>query len=209
MRRLVKMALSGHAQVKIASVCEAGDVMKKIVLFVLGPDGPGIIATISKALFEHGCNLEDVSQTILQGEFISIFIVSMKGSGNENELLAVLRAKLDPLGLFAHMKTIGAGALSQRQSGEGFVVTTIGPDRPGLIAGITEVFARHNVNIMNLKAVTRVERIPPEYITIYEVDIPPSTDFNSFRAALLAKARVLDLDVNLQHREIFERINRV
>jgi glycine cleavage system transcriptional repressor len=183
--------------------------MKKIVLFVLGPDGPGIIATISKALFEHGCNLEDVSQTILQGEFISIFIVTMEDSGDENELLAVLRAKLGPLGLFAHMKTIEAGALSQQPSGESFVVTTIGPDRPGLISGITEVIARHNVNIINLKAVARFERIPPEYITIYEVDIPPSADFNSFRSDLQVKARELDLDVNLQHRGIFERINRV
>jgi len=182
--------------------------MKKIVFFVLGPDGPGIIATISGVLFDRGCNLEDVTQTILQREFISIFIVSMDDSGDENELFEVLRLKLEPRGLFIHMKTIGAGEPA-RQSGEAFVITAVGPDRPGLVSGITEVIARHDVNIVNLKAVTRVERKPPEYITIYEVDIPASIDYNRFRAALQAKARELDLDVNLQHREIFEKIYQV
>jgi glycine cleavage system transcriptional repressor len=186
-----------------------GDVMKKIVLFVLGPDGPGIIASISKVLVEQKCNLEDVSQTILQQQFISIFIVSMEDSTDENELLSALRSKLEPFGLVAHLKSMQAQGHSQQQACESFVVTTVGPDRPGLIAGMTGVIARYGVNIINLKAVSRSERRPPDYVTIYEVDIPPSSDFKSFRAALQAKAQELGLDVNLQHREIFERIYQV
>ena len=68
--------------------------MKKVVVFVLGPDRPGIIATISKVLFEQGCNLEDVSQTILQSEFMGIFVVSMEIEGNEDEVLSALQAEL-------------------------------------------------------------------------------------------------------------------
>jgi glycine cleavage system transcriptional repressor len=183
--------------------------MKKIVLFVLGPDGPGIIASISKVLFGQGCNLEDVTQTILQNEFICIFIISVPDSADENDLLDALRTKLEPLGLFAYLKSMAPNEPSQQQSGESFVITTVGPDRPGLIAGMTDVIARHHVNITNLKAVSRVERKPPEYVTIYEVDIPPSTDFTGFRAALQSRALELGLDVNLQHREIFEKIYQV
>jgi glycine cleavage system transcriptional repressor len=183
--------------------------MKKIVLFVLGPDGPGIIATITGALFETGCNLEDVSQTILQREFISIFIVSMEESADEHALLARLRAKLEPRGLVAHIKPMGSAGSSTETGGEPFVVTTIGPDRPGLISGMTDIFARHNVNIVNLKAVSRMDRTPVDYITIFEVDVPPAADFRAFRAALQARAGELGLDFNLQHREVFERINRV
>lgn len=188
---------------------DVGDDMKKIVLFVLGPDGPGIIASISKVLFGQGCNLEDVTQTILQNEFICIFIISVPDSADENDLLEALRSKLEPLGLFVHLKSMEPHEPLQQQSGESFVITTVGPDRPGLIAGITEVIASHRVNITNLKAVSRVERKPPEYVTIYEVDIPSSTDFPGFRAALQSRALELGLDVNLQHREIFEQIYQV
>lgn len=49
--------------------------MEKFVLSVIGKDKPGILSRISTILFQFGCNIEDVSQTILQTEFASIFIV--------------------------------------------------------------------------------------------------------------------------------------
>ena len=53
---------------------------KKIVITVLGQDRPGIIARVTGVLFEQDCNVENVSQTILQSEFSGIFIVSMPES---------------------------------------------------------------------------------------------------------------------------------
>ena len=64
-------------------------------------------------------------------------------------------------------------------------------------------------NITNLKAVSRAERERQEYVTFYEVDIPAGTDRQAFRAALRERARELGLDVNLQHREIFEQVHRI
>ena len=43
--------------------------MNKVVISVLGQDRPGIIARVSKALFLMNCNIENVSQTIIQAEF--------------------------------------------------------------------------------------------------------------------------------------------
>jgi glycine cleavage system transcriptional repressor len=92
---------------------------------------------------------------------------------------------------------------------EPFVITTLGPDRPGLVAGITELLARFGVNISNLKAVFRGGDNPQENTMIYEVDIPVVADHNLFREALYERGRELDLDVSLQHREIFEAIHRI
>jgi glycine cleavage system transcriptional repressor len=44
---------------------------------------------------------------------------------------------------------------------------------------------------------------------IYEVDIPPSTDQKRLREALRKKAGELDLEINIQHRNIFDAINRI
>jgi glycine cleavage system transcriptional repressor len=183
--------------------------MKKLVVFVLGPDRPGIIAKISRVLFEQGCNLEDVSQTILQNEFLGIFITSVKADCDKDNVLSALRSVLEPLGLLVHLKPMQKDADSNQFPAESFIITTVGPDRPGLIAGISAVLADYKVNISNLKAVSRIHQNPPHYVTIYEVDIPSAADFHVLRNALYERAQQLGLDINIQHREIFEQIHRV
>lgn len=183
--------------------------MKKIVVFVLGHDRPGVIAAVSKTLFEQGCNLEDVSQTILQREFVGIFIASMEDSVNEDVVLDALRHRMEPIGLYVLLRPIKEDAPKKVLPSESFVITTIGPDKPGLMAGITELLARWQVNITNLKAVFRGAQGHEDYVMIFEVDIPSSVDQHEFREALYAKAKDLGLDISLQHRDIFEQLHRV
>jgi len=183
--------------------------MNKTAVFVLGPDRPGIIAAVAQTLFEQGCNLEDVSQTSLQAQFVGIFVASAGGTGVEKELLRALRERLDPLGLFVHLRPVGLADEPPARRCEPHVITTVGPDRPGLVAGITGLLAQYGANITNLKAIARSDREGQEYVTFYEVDIPAGTDRLAFRADLRARARALGLDVNLQHREIFEQIHRI
>ncbi len=183
--------------------------MRKTAVFVLGPDRPGIIAAVSQVLFEQGCNLEDVSQTSLQSQFVGIFVASAGGQAREEGLLLALRERLDPRGLFVYLRSVDPA--DERPAGpcEPYVITTIGPDRPGLVAGIAGLLADSGANITNLKAVSRVAGSGQEYVTFFEVDMPADTDRQVFRAALLERARELGLDVNLQHREIFEQIHRI
>ena len=183
--------------------------MSKAVVFVLGPDRPGIIAAVSQVLFEQGCNLEDVNQTSLQSQFVGIFLASLSGTARAEDLLRALRERLDPLGLFVHLGPVDPAEKRTAVPREPYVITTIGPDRPGLVAGITGLLAHYGANITNLKAVSRAERARQEYVMFYEVDIPADTDRQAFRAALRARAQELGLDVNFQHREIFEQVHRI
>jgi glycine cleavage system transcriptional repressor len=183
--------------------------MQKIVVSVLGYDRPGIIAGVSRILFEHGCNLEDVTQTILQTEFVGIFIATKPESVALADLLSSLEAKLGPLGLSAVVKPMQKVGEWTLPPSEPFVITTVGPDRPGLVAGITEVMARFSINITSLKAVFRGADDPHHNVMIYEVDIPLSIDQKAFRRELNDRAEELSLDLSLQHRDVFETIHRV
>ena len=183
--------------------------MKKIIISVLGHDRPGIIAAVSEVLFRNGCNIEDVSQSILQTEFAGVFIASRPDTIETDELSGRLREKLDPMRLSVLLREVESAGVWQAPLSEPFVITTMGPDRPGLVAGITELLARFGVNISNLKAVFRGGDNPLENTMIYEVDIPLAVDQNLFREALYERGRKLNLDVSLQHREIFEAIHRV
>jgi glycine cleavage system transcriptional repressor len=77
------------------------------------------------------------------------------------------------------------------------------------VAGITEVMARFKVNITHLKAAFRGGEDPQQNTMIYEVDVPPFIDRAAFRQALKERAQELDLLLSLQHRDIFEAINRI
>ena len=183
--------------------------MKKVIVSVLGHDRPGIIAAVSDVLFRNGCNIEDISQTILQTEFAGVFIASMAPALGVDELVGRLRERLDPMGLSALVREMDAAGVWEAPASEPFVITTLGPDRLGLVAGITELLARFGVNISSLKAVFRGGVNPRANIMIYEVDIPAALDQNLFRDALYGRGRELGLDISLQHRDIFEAVHRV
>jgi glycine cleavage system transcriptional repressor len=183
--------------------------MKKMIISVLGHDRPGIIAAVSEVLFRNGCNMEDVSQSILQTEFAGVFVASLPDTLEAGKLSGRLREKLDPMKLSVLLREVDGAGVWQAPPSEPFVITAMGPDRPGLVAGITELLARFGVNISNLKAVFRGGDNPLENTMIYEVDIPLAVDQNPFREALYERGRELGLDVSLQHREIFEAIHRV
>jgi glycine cleavage system transcriptional repressor len=184
--------------------------MKKMIISVLGNDRPGIIAAVTRILFEQDCNIENVSQTILQNEFSGIFIVGVPAMLSEKELHHQLDAGLSPMGLHVCEKPLSeADATPPGIDSEPFVITTKGPDRKGLVAAITAIMAAHRINVTSLQAVFKGGDDPNANIMIYEVDIPKDASQQAIRRELREKARSLSLDISIQHKLIFEAINRV
>jgi glycine cleavage system transcriptional repressor len=184
--------------------------MKKVAICVLGTDRPGIVAAVSKILFQNRCNIEDVAQTILQTEFTGIFIASIPEHLRSEDLSAQLEGDIDSLGLRLLLKPLEASVQeAPPPTCEPFVITTSGPDRLGLVSGMTEVIAGFGVNITNLRAAFRGGDDPSQNTMIYEVDVPVDIDRQSFRQALGDRAKDLGLELSLQHREIFEALHRI
>ncbi len=62
----------------------------RAVITVTGTDRRGIIAKVSAILFEHGVNIEDISQTILGDQFAMIMMVDLKESSEDFASLAIV-----------------------------------------------------------------------------------------------------------------------
>jgi glycine cleavage system transcriptional repressor len=185
-------------------------VEKKVVITILGKDRPGIIARVTRVLFEEGCNVENVSQTILQSEFSGIFIVSIPDGLAIDALYSRLIDQTEDLDLHVYIKRLKpSGSDADVTGGDPFVITTQGPDRKGLVAAITAIIAAHGVNVTNLQAVFEGGDDPSKNIMIYEVSIPPETDRSLLADQLNREAEALGLDISIQHRRIFEAINRI
>jgi ACT domain-containing protein len=66
----------------------------KVILTVIGRDRRGIIARLSGALFEVGANIEEVSQTVLQDNFVMIMLADLSQCSLELAALSQLCDKL-------------------------------------------------------------------------------------------------------------------
>ena len=52
----------------------------KAIVTVIGKDKPGIIAKVSTCLAQNSVNLEDISQTLMQGNFTMLMLCDISGS---------------------------------------------------------------------------------------------------------------------------------
>ena len=184
--------------------------MNKILISVLGQDRPGIIAVVTKVLFEQDFNIEDVSQTILQCQFSGIFIATGPDDTPPENLRSALEQAASDFDLHFYIRQLPAKTASWTQCQcDPFIITTRGPDRKGLVSEITAILGAHNVNVTQLQAVFRGGSEPGNNIMIYEADIPSDTDQQQLRQSLQSRADELDLQISIQHQRIFEAINRV
>jgi glycine cleavage system transcriptional repressor len=184
--------------------------MQKVIISVLGQDRPGILAAVSQALLSQDCNIENVSQTILQSVFGAILIITKPAELSEETLGEKLQEAVASLALDVVVKRFSPEKMEiPAQNSQPFIITTTGPDKKGLVAGISSTLAGHGGNITNLKAAFRGGDNPLNNMMIYEVDVPSTVPLPVFYADLKNKAAELGIEINIQHRRIFEAINRI
>ncbi len=181
--------------------------MNKIMITVLGKDRPGIISTVTNTLYEQDCNLENVNQMILQKQFAGFFIVQAPNALNLSDLKQKISKKT---GLTIHVDRIEDDNPDLKtESGEIFLMTTIGPDQKGLVARFSKIIAKHHANIENLKAVFKGGSDPDANIMSYQVFITKDIDTKKLFTELREKALELHLDIRIQHKNIFDAINKI
>ncbi len=77
----------------------------RAVVSVIGKDRTGIIAAVSTALAERNINIEDISQTIMQDNFVMIMLVdTVNATVPFDRLGAELQNAVSALGVTVHVQ---------------------------------------------------------------------------------------------------------
>jgi ACT domain-containing protein len=86
------------------------------------------------------------------------------------------------------------------------IVTIIGSDRVGIIAGIANVISESNVNILDIS-----QSVIREFFTmIMMVDVSSASgSFEELRGKLVEKGEQLGVRVDIQREEIFQAMHRI
>jgi ACT domain-containing protein len=86
------------------------------------------------------------------------------------------------------------------------VVTVIGKDRVGIVANISSVLAKHNVNILDISQTIMQDL----FAMIMLVDISQAdVDLSTLRGEIEAKAKEMGLQAIVQHEDIFRFMHRI
>ncbi len=99
-----------------------------------------------------------------------------------------------------------SGAPAASAPGNRAIVTIVGPDRVGIIAGIANVLAEANANIIDIS-----QSVMREFFAmIMMVDLERSTlPFDVLRERLRAKGAELSVQVSIQREDIFKVMHRI
>ena len=161
-----------------------------IAVTVVGHDRPGIVADVTRALADLHGNLEDSTMTLLRGHFAMVLLVHT-GAG-----AAAVEAALRPLcaggSLVINARVLDDPAVSE-VCGPSYVLRVHGADRPGIVATITAVVARHGANIVDLG--TRL--VDGLYVLTAELELPKDASAVGLKAELQGAAEELGVDVHL------------
>lgn len=77
----------------------------RAIVTVIGKDKPGIISKVSAILAENNVNIEDISQTIVQGNFTMIMLCSLENSKlSLKEVKTVLVELGEQIGVSIHVQ---------------------------------------------------------------------------------------------------------
>jgi glycine cleavage system transcriptional repressor len=168
-----------------------------LVISALGADRPGIVNSLSRAIAEHGCNIEDSRMAVLGGEFAAMLLVEGKWNTLakvENSLPEMERE----LGLVIIAKRTG-----ERETGRNLIpyaVEVVAMDHPGIVNSLAGFFAEREINIEDM--ITSSYPAPhtgtPMFSVHMSVGIPADLHIATLRDEFMDYCDSLNLDAVLE-----------
>ena len=153
-----------------------GNYDKKITLSAIGLDAPGLVWKITERILDLGGNIIDVEEHCRRGLFAVYLEIDFSNSSHPlDHILQKLRALENDTGLKIILRQI----LSKRTSDEvgrgRYIITVLGIDRPGIMAEISKLLAKRNVNIEHCRMIARGEFFSMQMVVDASAISPPHT----------------------------------
>ncbi|WP_455221872.1 glycine cleavage system protein R [Kaarinaea lacus] len=130
------------------------------MLTVVGKDKPGIVASISEALFAAGCYFGEASMSRLGGNFTIMLMVQYEGGVKRlEEIVAPIAQQMN---LRCHLDAIEGQLHAHREPD--VRISVYGPDRTGIVAHVTNTLAKAGLDICDLDSDVGGSDTKPVYI---------------------------------------------
>jgi glycine cleavage system regulatory protein len=175
--------------------------MIDLVLTLIGPDRPGLVEAVAQTVADRGGNWLESRMTHLAGKFAGILRVEVP-PGQADALARALEG-LGAAGLrvvaesSARAAPVG-GATPAR--GRVMNLELVGLDRPGLVREISQLLARHDINVEELTTDRTSAPMSGEMLfrANARVNVPLHLDAAHLRASVERLASDLTVEIRLE-----------
>ncbi|MBI2309224.1 MAG: glycine cleavage system protein R [Rhodocyclales bacterium] len=164
-----------------------------LILTVIGDDRPGLVESLATAIAAHQGNWLESSMSQLSGKFAGIVRVSVPESQ-----VATLKAALAALpGL--RVTAEEAQAVDAQGGSRRLKLSLVGHDRVGIVREVSQVLARHAVNVEDLSTHTASAPMSADILfhAVAELTAAPDLDARALIADLEHISNDLMVDINL------------
>ncbi|PLX99127.1 MAG: hypothetical protein C0623_10530 [Desulfuromonas sp.] len=170
----------------------------RFIMTAFGKDRPGIVADVTKILYENGCNLEDNTMTLLADEFTLVLLFSGK-TGVEELLLKECRRLEKDKGISAFIRPLEERRDVRHRGSLKYTLHVEGMDQAGIVYKVSQFLADNEVNILDLSS--RVMASPgsgtPLYIMDIDVLMPSGMILDKLEQGLSTVADELHVDISV------------
>lgn len=176
--------------------------VQRWIVTAIGKDRPGIVAGVTKILFQLGCNLEDSAMTRLEGEFAIMLIFSTPAKVTDARLRKAFTPLQSRLRLAVHLKPLTkAESDAPKKRGAEYLISVYGADKPGIVFHVADALSRAGVNITDVHTHRSAGgRGSSLYLLLLEVELPPRA-VKSMGATLKRVAKRLRVEVSVRPSE--------
>ncbi len=179
--------------------------MAKYIISVTAKDTSGIIAGVSAALLKMQGNIHAASQTVHQGYFAMILLCEFTDEHNVDTITNKIHKQFD-FDVHVYVTPYDDQNTGQSSDGDHYIVTILGPDKPGILNEVTTLMAARNINVEDLYCYINPKG---EFVVILQVSIADQRAFGVIQRQLEDIGSQMGLMVNMQHEDIFIATNEL
>ena len=167
-----------------------------IVLTIIAKDQPGIIKTVSSALYNHGGSWTQSSMSSLAGQFAGILLASVPSEEADACVQELHELKTQGLHVIAH---VSSETTSTEMTHE-YILDLVGNVRKGIVHDITSILANHNVNVLNLETIVESASMGGGELFKAKAKllVPANADIGVLESELESMANELMVDIIFQ-----------
>lgn len=171
----------------------------RYIMTAFGKDRVGIVADVTRLLYENDCNLEDTTMTILADEFTLSLLFSSKQSDIEELLSRECRRLEQEKGISAFVRLSPA---MERKAQKGYKTCTLYIeclDQSGIVYKTSQFLADNNLSILQLNSSSNAspESGAPIYTMEIHVQVPEEISLDKVEDDLSTLAEEMPVDITM------------
>ena len=181
---------------------------KMVLITLIGPDRPGILAAVTGCIAEGGARIRDIEQSVTHTlMLLSLLIDFSAGESDQKPLIKDLLFLAKELGLQLDFEVVAEEDYQNLQSSRfGYVLTMLG-DRvdASAVNKVASLLTDYRINIDRINKLTRGQLRCVEFF----LNVPNNTDLKGMTRQLLAEGAGLGIDIAVQKENLYRRAKRL